>query len=232
MLAAAFAAAALSGGGTVRASTLLTADLTNSYQTGNTCSGCGPFGTVTVTSTANPDEVLVTLTLEPNEVFAIAGGNGAGKPLLFDIAGDPTNMTMQIVTAPAGTQASWFTLNQTHQMVMADGTGTWSDAIVCSSHSCASGTSGGYSGTLAFDLIAQTPLTAASFVPNVANNGKGGGLLFGTDIGENSFTGDVAAPGVTAVPLPATGWLLLSALGGLGLLSARGRSARRLCPAT
>lgn len=222
---AAFAALALSSGATARASILLTADLTTSYQSGNMCSGCGPSGTVTVSSTPNPDEVLVTLTLEPNEVFAIAGGNGAGKPLLFDIAGDPTNMTMQIVTAPTGTQASWFTLSETHQMVMADGTGTWSDAIVCSSKSCATGTSGGYSGTLAFDLFTQTALTAASFVQNSPNAGKGGGLYFGTDIGVNGFTGDVAAPAVTTVPLPAAGWLLLTALGGLGLFGSKRKSA-------
>lgn len=58
-----------------------------------------------------------------------------------------------------------------------------------------------------------------------ANGGKGGGLYFGTDIGLNGLTGDVAAPSVTAVPLPAAGWLFFSALGGLGLLQTRRKSA-------
>ena len=223
LAAAVLAAVAASGGEAARASTLLTTVLTNSYQSGNSCSNCGPFGTVTVSSMSNPDEVQITLTLEPNEVFNIAGGTGAGKPLLFDISGDPTNMTMQMVTLPTGTQASWFSLSETHQMVMADGTGIWSDAIVCGG--CATGTSGNYSGTLSFYLTATTPLTASSFVANTPNGNKGGGLYFGSDIGLNSLTGDVAAPSVTAVPLPAAGWLFFSALGGLGLLQARRKSA-------
>jgi hypothetical protein len=220
---AALGATSLLSGHAARASTLLISDLTSSYQSGATCSGCGPFGQVTVASTSNPDQVLVTLTLEPGELFAIAGGTGAGKPLLFDIAGSPTNMTMTMVTAPTGTQASWFTLSQTHLMVMADGTGTWDDAVVCSSNSCKNGTSGGYSGTLSFLLTAQTPLSAASFVQNAANGGKGGGLYFGTDIGfaNGSGTGDVAAPTVNPVPLPDTAWLLVSGLIGLGLVDKR-----------
>src|SRR5262249_48633718 len=128
-----------------------------------------------------------------------------------------------MVTAPTGTQASWFTL-QMHQMVMADGTGTWSDAILCGS--CANGTSGGYSGTLSFLLTAQSPLTAASFVQNVpsgsGNNAKGGGLYSATDIGlGNGSTGDVAAPTVSLVPLPAAAWLFASGFGWLGLFRVR-----------
>jgi hypothetical protein len=223
-----FAAVCVAGSHAARASVLLTSDLTNSYMSGNTCTNCGPFGTVTVSSTSNPDQVLVTLTLEPSEVFAIAGGNGAGKPLLFEIAGNPTNMTMTMVTAPTGTQASWFTLSQTHMMVMADGTGTWSDAIVCSSNSCANGTSGGYSGTLSFYLTAQTPLDQSSFITNVPTNGKGGGLYFGTDIGLTNgtgATGDVASTSVTPVPLPASAWLLASGMLGLGFLSIKRKAA-------
>ncbi len=48
-----------------------------------------PWGTVTVSSLSST-EVSVSLMLAPNEVFNIAGGNGAGKPLLFDISGSPT----------------------------------------------------------------------------------------------------------------------------------------------
>jgi hypothetical protein len=62
------------------------------------CTGCGPFGTVTVSSVAGqPNELNVMLTLDPGEVFA---STGAGSALLFDVSGNPTLSVMSLL--PAG----------------------------------------------------------------------------------------------------------------------------------
>jgi hypothetical protein len=185
----------------------LTFDLTQCFITGG-CPTAGPYGTVTVSSVSST-EVSVDLQLTAGEVYNIAGGNGAGKPLLFDITGDPV-VTVTNLTSP-------FTFTR-HLMTMADGTGQWDYFIGCSTSSCGSGTSGLVSADISFDVTLASGITPASFVQN-AN-----GFYFASDIGipsggGNYVTGDVAAPPGAAVPLPAAAWLLLSGLAGVAVFA-------------
>jgi hypothetical protein len=198
-----------------KASTL-TFDLTKSFQSGNTCTGCGPFGTVTVSS-VTADEVQITLTPAPGGVYAFGG---AGHSMLFDLSGNPTITDFQVVTAPTNSTAGDFSFSQAPPVIMADGTGSWNDAVTCGS---CTGTSMNIHGTLTVDLTAATAIAPSSFMKN-AN-----GLYFGSDLGVPNgsgglFTGDVAATSVAPVPLPAAAWLMLSGLGGLGAM-ARKRKA-------
>src|SRR5262252_782202 len=72
---------------------------TTSLQSGNMCTGCGPFGTVSVSAVSGePNEISVTLTLDPGEVFA---NTGAGAALLFDIAGNPSDLAL-VSVMPSG----------------------------------------------------------------------------------------------------------------------------------
>jgi hypothetical protein len=216
---------ALSHAPSALASTI-TYSLTANDQSGTMCTtGCpgAPYGTVAV-STVQTNEVLVSLSLNPGEVFSLPGGNGAGMPLLFDLSGNPTvtvsnlsTLTPGVSGKPVGTLA----LHQSSSGIMADGTGSWNYDISCTT--CGTGTSGQYTGVISFDLTA-TGLTPASFAKNTK------GLFFGTDIGIPNgsggyTTGDVAATAGTPVPLPAAAWLLCSAVGGLGAFARRKRHA-------
>ena len=191
----------------------LTYSLTDCF-IGGGCPTSEPWGTVTVTSLSST-EVSVSLMLAPNEVFNIAGGNGAGKPLLFDISGDPTVVVSGL--------APQFSLVQ-GMMTMADGSGSWDYSIQCTSSSvCGTGTSKMVAGPINFDLTLASGISPASFVKNAKS------LFFASDIGiptggGNYATGDVGAPTATPVPLPPALVLLSSALLG-GLSLARRRNA-------
>jgi hypothetical protein len=190
--------------------TSLSFDLTRSFQGGHQCTGCGPFGTVTVSSLGT-DEVQITLTLEPGEVFAFGG---AGFPLLFDISGNPQITGFQVVTQPKNAPSpNGFTFSQAPPVIMADGTGTWNDAVSCSS--CGGGTSSLISGTLSIDLTAASAISPFSFMQNAT------GLYFASDLGvpagSGFNTGDVGATTITPVPLPAALLFLSSGLAVLGL---------------
>jgi hypothetical protein len=180
---------------------------TTSLQGGNMCTSCGPFGTVSVTDVAgHPNELSVSLTLQPKEVFA---STGAGAALLFDISGNPALSVMSLL--PTG-----FSFHQ--QTTHADGSGNWNSFIECDV--CGSGTSPPQSsGPISFILsVSSGTLAPSSFVTN--NNG----FLFASDIGVPNgsggfFTGDVVTSGpLTPVPLPGAAWLLISGMGALGAL--------------
>jgi hypothetical protein len=177
---------------------------------GTGCPTSPPWGTVEVSSLSST-EVAITVQLTPGEVFAFGG---AGRPLAFDLSlpGNPT------VTATL--PGSGWSFSQT-PMTMLDGSGTWDDIFNCTT--CGSGTSGGVTGPLTFDLtVSSGTITPQSFVLNNKNN------YFVSDIGmpngSGFSTGDVAAPTATVVPLPAAAWLLLNGLAGLGFI-ARKRAA-------
>lgn len=185
-----------------------TVNYTTSLQSGNMCSSCGPFGTISVASVAGfSNELAVSLTLDSGEVFA---STGAGAALLFDISGNPTLTVTSLL--PTG-----FSFHQaaTH----ADGSGNWNSYISCDV--CGSGTSPPQnSGPISFILsVSSGTLTPASFVTN--NNG----FLFASDIGVPDksggfFTGDVVTTGpLSPVPLPAAVWLLISGVGALGAMA-------------
>ena len=56
----------------------------------------------------------------------------------------------------------------------------------------------------------------------------GGLFTLSTSNGWASYSGTYAATGADPVPLPASGWLLLSSIGGLGLLARKRAAARAL----
>jgi hypothetical protein len=178
---------------------------TTSLQSGNMCTGCGPFGTISVSSVSgHSNELDVTLTLAPGEVFA---STGAGSALLFDVAGNPTLTVMSLL--PSG-----YSFHQT--AAHADGSGNWNSFISCDI--CGSGTSPPQSsGPISFVLaVASGTLSPASFVTN-------GSFLFASDVGIPNgsggyFTGDVVSSGpLTPVPLSGTAWLMLSGFGVLAV---------------
>ena len=192
----------------------LTYSLTDCF-IGGDCPTSAPLGTVTVSSLSST-EVSVSLMLAPNEVFNIAGGNGAGKPLLFDISGSPTVLVSGL--------ASQFSLVQ-GMMTMADGSGSWNHSIQCTNSTfCGTGTSNMVPGPINFDLTLASGISPASFVQN------GKSLYFASDIGipsggGNYTTGDVGALNATPVPLPPSLVLLSGALLGSVSLTRRRRGA-------
>lgn len=184
-----------------------TVTYTTSLQGGNMCTGCGPFGTISVAGiSGHANELSVSLTLDPKEVFA---STGAGAALLFDISGNPTLAVTSLL--PTG-----FSFHQ--QNTHADGSGNWNTFIECDV--CGSGTSPPQSsGPISFILsVSSGTLTPDSFVKNNS------GFLFASDIGVPNgsggfFTGDVVTTGpLTPVPLPAAAWLLISGVGALGAM--------------
>jgi hypothetical protein len=144
---------------------------------GGGCPTSAPWGTVTVSSLSST-EVSVSLALAPNEVFNIAGGNGAGKPLLFDISGTPTVVVSGL--------APQFSLVQ-HMMTMADGSGKWDYSIQCTDSTvCGTGTSNKVAGPINFDLTLASGISPASLVVNGKN------LYFASDIGISTGGGNYA----------------------------------------
>ena len=172
--------------------------------------GCpASAGDVIVSSVGTSNtQVEVTLTLNAGEVFSVAGGKGAGRPLLFDVSGTPALNVTQLTTP--------FSYMQQSMSTMFDGTGKWNYVIDCTTASvCGTGTSQMLSGPISFyvSLSGGGTLTPASFVQNAA------GYYFSADIGIPTSpgattynTGDVAANTVTTVPLPPAAALLGSAL--------------------
>ena len=191
-----------------------TVTYTTSLQSGNMCTGCGPFGMVSVsTISGQPDEISVTLTLDPGEVFA---NTGAGAALLFDIAGNPSDLAL-VSVMPSG-----FTFH--HIITHADGSGNWNSYISCDI--CGAGTSPPtQSGPITFVLSSSGGLLPSSFVTN-------GTYLFASDLGVPNgsggyFTGDVVTSGPltpAAVPLPAPVWLLISSALGLAVIGSKRRA--------
>lgn len=208
ILGAAVAAAGLMAGtiATPANATVLTYSLTSDFCTG-TC-GTAPFGTVTVSSISST-EVSVNLTLKAGEVFA---QGGAGKSLLFDLAGNPSISVSNLT--------SMFTATSTAsgKTIHADGSGSWEYSIDCTG--CGSGTSPPTSsGPLNFDITVAGGINPSSFIQN------GNLLFFATDIGgTNGKTGDVGASLATttrSVPEPGALALVGGALVLFGLMRRR-----------
>jgi hypothetical protein len=183
---------------------------TTSLQGGNMCTGCGPFGTVTVSTVAgHTDEVMVTLTLTPGsgEVFA---NTGAGAALLFDVQGNPA-----LAVSGLSSNFSFVQPTAVQGPIMADGSGQWNTEILCMV--CGAGTSPPQdAGPISFILsVASGTLAPSDF----ATNNKG--IYFASDLGVPNpaggfFTGDVITKNaLTPVPVPAALWLMLSGLAGL-----------------
>jgi hypothetical protein len=219
--------AALIGGAiAISYAPLASASVISYSLTTNDCSsgcGSGPFGTVTVSSLSTT-EVSVDVTLASGNVFT---GTNAGYALLFDITGNPLISVSGLTSGFTATNTAGSGGNALH----ADGTGYWEYAIGCTG--CGNGASPpNLSGPINFDITVAGGITPASFINGSSKNGGSSitdpnGLFFATHIGVpdgmGGFgTGDVGAPvGVTAVPLPAAAWLLLSGLAGMGAMARR-----------
>jgi len=184
---------------------------TTSLQSGNMCTGCGPFGIVTVSSIAghtNEVSVMLTLTPDAGEVFA---KSGAGAALLFDVQGNPA-----LTVSGLSSSFSFVQPTAAQGPIMADGSGQWNTEILCMV--CRSGTSPPQdAGPISFILsvASGSTLAASDFVPNNNN------FYFASDLGVPNgsggfFTGDVITKNaLTPVPLPAPVWLMMSGLAGL-----------------
>lgn len=183
------------------------------------CTGtCGtpPFGTVALDQ-VDPLTVLVSLTLNPGEGLV---QTGAGKALLFDIAGNPliniSNLTPGFVVLSTGLSAA--------------GLGSFEYGVDCGT-ACGPGASKTFTGVLSFDVTRSdaTNLFTTDFAAN------GSGIFFATDIiGANGNTGPVGSnqhctggPGCggdpTVNPEPAS--LALVGMGLIGVFFLRRRRA-------
>ena len=117
----------------------ITFTLDNNTSSGNSCTNCGPFGTVTVNQlTAN--SVQVTETLASGVGFV---NTGAGLSLQFNISGSPA-ITISNLTSG---------FSQVSPVSKGD-FGTFSYAIDCGSL-CGNGGNNPYYGTLSFTVTSR-----------------------------------------------------------------------------
>jgi hypothetical protein len=183
-----------------------TFDLTSCHLSG----GCGTatqFGTVTLTqSGAN---VNFDVVLNPGNRF-VETGSGGGELFLFNdaIAGSTITTIASSPNTPAGGLSGFTNLSP----VMADGTGTFTASVECTT---ASDCNGGSAPTMASLTFTVTNATLAQLETTNAN-----GNLFVADIlcGQAGCTG-LTGPVDASVPIPAPlighGLIVLLAVGGV-----------------
>jgi hypothetical protein len=139
-------------------------------------SGCGSFGTVTVSSVSST-EVKVNVTLTSRDDFV---KTSAGHALSFDLSGNPSITISNLTSGFTATSTS------SGQSTYTNGTGFFEYWIN-------SGLSR-ISGPLNFDVTAAGGITPESFIQNLD------GFFFSVDIGINCnkngcpYSGNVAAP--------------------------------------
>jgi hypothetical protein len=180
---------------------------------GGTCCGTGPFGSITLHS-IDADTVMVTETLTSGDVFAVSG---AGASLEFNVneafSYVPGSLTTGFTSGSNGTASSF---------------GSFGFFVDCtSSLVCGNGTSPPqFTGPLSFEIYSAAGLTAANFVSNT------NGYFFASDIGVPKTgggfsTGDVASNlGVSQSPPPSTpepSTMIMLTVGSLALLLVRKR---------
>ncbi len=177
-------------------------------------SGSAPSNTTFVIVTLTTDGSNVDVSVAPQSGFGFVN-TGAGAALGFDVGSSAVTIT----GLPTGFTSSTGSSNHL------DGSGTWPDAVYCST-ACSSGGGMPYTSTLSFVV---DNVTVADFV-NDPNN-----WLFVSDICTNVVAGDTCGPGgltgdvvngtqgIVTTPLPAGLVLFLVPLLGGGFLVRRRR---------
>jgi hypothetical protein len=189
----------------------VTFTLNTSTASGNTCSSCGPFGTVTVTSDGT-DMVKVTETLASKVGFV---STGAGDALSFNISGDPT-ITVGGLTTGFAQDSSGDSKGDT---------GTFDYGISCTVPTgCGNGGSNPNFGTLSFTVTTSGPLTPAEFE---LESDKG--FYVASDVIDDNVSGDptgnAESTEFTESPEPTT--MLLFGTGLLAIASIVRRSTAK-----
>lgn len=212
-------ALAVAGAGLAHADTF---SLTSCHISGSTCSGGDstvPFGTVTLTQSGTSVDFTVSLA---NGNRFVETGAGGGELFLFNdtLAGSTITTIASAPNTPAGGLSGFTNLTP----VMADGTGTWTGSVECTTSSDCNGATAPTMNSLTFVVtnatLAQLETTnangnffAADILCGSAQTGCSGGL-----------TGPVDAH-VAPTTTPEPGTLLLF---GSGLLGVAGLVRRRL----